>query len=209
MVLKGRGGLTQSEGEASMNTSRLVGGIICLALAVLLAVLYFRLPAGQVTFMIGDTNMPLVPVIILGVIGIALLATVRSGAREPAPERQPIAIDEGKAALNKRLETMAWGCFLIMVGGFVFVPRDIVDKGLWSIGIGVIMLGLNATRYVYHIKLSGFTTVLGIISLVGGVAELRGMRSLEGPVLLIILGAYLLVKPWFEKRRVFGKAEEA
>ena len=114
-----------------------------------------------------------------------------------------------KAALNKRLETMGWGLFLIMLGGFALVPHDLVPKGLWSIGVGVIMLGLNVTRYLLHIKMSGFTTVLGIISLISGGLELLGRNNLGGPILLIVLGAYLLVKPWFDKERLFGKAEES
>jgi len=117
-------------------------------------------------------------------------------------------IDPVKAALNKRMETIAWGCFLIMVGGFLFVPNDRVPEGLWSIGIGAIMLGLNAARYYYKIRMSGFTTVLGIISVIGGVVQLLGVKNLEGAFLLIILGAYLLVKPWFDQRKLFGKAEQ-
>ncbi len=120
---------------------------------------------------------------------------------------QPIIMDEEKVALNKRLETMGWGCFLIMLGGFALVPDTVVAKGFWSIGVGVIMLGLNVARYFYEIKLSGFTIFLGVISLVGGVLQLFGMRELDGAILLIILGMYLLVKPWFDKRQVFGKAE--
>jgi hypothetical protein len=57
--------------------------------------------------------------------------------------------------------------------------------------------------------MSGFTTVLGILSLIGGIAELIGFTSLEGALLLIILGAYLILKPWFEKQKLFGKAEES
>ena len=117
-------------------------------------------------------------------------------------------IDPEKAALNKRMETIAWGCFLIMVGGFLFVPNDRVPEGLWSIGIGAIMLGLNAARYYFKIRMSGFTTVLGIISVIGGVVQLLGVNNLEGAFLLIILGAYLLVKPWFDQRKLFGKAEQ-
>ena len=30
---------------------------------------------------------------------------------------------EEKAALNKRFETAAWGLFLVLVGGLLFVPR--------------------------------------------------------------------------------------
>jgi hypothetical protein len=114
-----------------------------------------------------------------------------------------------KAALNKRLEGIGWGLFLIMLGGFALVPHDLIPKGLWSIGVGVIMLGLNAARYLLHIKMSGFTTVLGIIALISGGLELLGRNNLGGPILLIVLGAYLLVKPWFDKQRLFGKAEES
>ena len=117
-------------------------------------------------------------------------------------------VNADKAALNKRLETTAWGLFLIMLGGFLFLPKDQVPDGLWSIGVGVIMLGLNAARYFYKIRMSGFTTVLGILSVIGGVVQLFGVKNLEGAFLLIILGAYLLVKPWFDKHKLFGKAEE-
>ena len=114
-----------------------------------------------------------------------------------------------KAVLNKRLEAAAWGLFLIMVGGFMFVPQNQIPQGLWSIGIGVIMLGLNAARYFYGIRMSGFTTFLGILSLLGGSLELIGVTSLQGALLLIILGAWLIFKPWFDKRQLFGKAEES
>jgi len=114
-----------------------------------------------------------------------------------------------KKMLNKRLESIGWGCFLIMLGGFALVPEAVVPKGLWSIGVGVIMLGLNVARYFSQIKMSGFTTFLGVIALISGVMQLLGMHSFEGAILLIILGAYLLIKPWFDKRQLFGKAEES
>jgi hypothetical protein len=120
-----------------------------------------------------------------------------------------IPADPEIIAMNKRLEAIAWGCFLVMLGGFALVPKEIIPKGVWSIGIGVIMLGLNAARYFNKIRMSGFTTVLGILSLLGGIAELAGFSSFEGAFFLIIIGAYLLIKPWFDKRRLFGKAEES
>jgi hypothetical protein len=58
-----------------MNKSRLIGGIICLALAALLAVLAFALPADKMIFMVGDTNMPYVPAIGLGIVGLTLIIT--------------------------------------------------------------------------------------------------------------------------------------
>jgi hypothetical protein len=194
-----------------MNKGRFVGGIICLALAALLGVLNLTLPADKLMFTVGDQNMPWVPVAILGIVGLALLATSWSGgqkARAQAP-RPEIVIDPKKAALNKRLEMIGWGCFLIMLGGFALVPHTVIAKGFWSIGVGIIMLGLNAARYFNGIKMSGFTTFLGVISLIGGVLQLMGLEAIEGAFLLIILGTFLLVKPWFEKKRLFGKAEEA
>lgn len=124
-------------------------------------------------------------------------------------EQTNVIIQNSKIELNKRLERMAWGLFLIMLGGFMFIPDTSIKKGFWSIGVGLIMLGLNAARYAYKIRMSGFTTILGILALAGGVLELLGVVAFEGAVLLIILGSYLLIKPWFDKRNLFGKAEQS
>ncbi len=119
----------------------------------------------------------------------------------------PIPIDAEKAALNKRLETAGWGLFLILLGGFMFIPDTTVSKGFWSIAIGLIFLGLNAARYFNGIRMSGFTTFLGILAVIGGIIQLLGWKSLDGAFFLIILGAYLILKPWFDRRSFFGKAE--
>jgi hypothetical protein len=196
-----------------MKKGNLIGGIICLAAALLIVVLSVARPEGTVTFMVGDTNMPSVPAIGLGVLGVWLLVTARRSGEEEtakaaAAEQEDVELSE-KAILNKRLETIGWGLFLIMLGGFALVPHELVAKGLWSIGVGVIMLGLNITRYFNDIKMSGFTTFLGIISLLSGATQLMGMHNLDAPILLIVLGAYLILKPWFEKTQLFGKAEES
>jgi len=121
---------------------------------------------------------------------------------------QPIQ-NTSKTVLNKRLETAAWGLFLIMLGGFMYVPETSLKKGVWSIGIGLIMLGLNAVRYRCQIRMSGFTTVLGILSMLAGILQVLGVMAFEGAFLLIILGIYLILKPWFDQRKLFGKAEES
>ncbi|HUG34486.1 MAG TPA: hypothetical protein VMJ90_06925 [Anaerolineales bacterium] len=91
----------------------------------------------------------------------------------------------------------------------MFIPETTVSKGLWSIGIGVIFLGLNAARYMNGIRMSGFTTFLGILALIGGIVQLLGWSSMDGAFFLIILGAYLIFKPWFDQRQLFGKAEQS
>jgi len=122
---------------------------------------------------------------------------------------QMVTHDLEKAALNKRLETVFWGVFLIMLGGWGLIPDEIIPKGAWSIGVGLLLLGLNATRYFNGIRMSGFTTILGILSLLGGIGDMLGWADLNGAVLLIILGAYLILKPWVEKQGLFGKAEQS
>ena len=56
-----------------MNVGQLVGGIVCLAASVLLGVLSVVLPEGKVVFMINDSNMPIVPVVGLALLGVGLL----------------------------------------------------------------------------------------------------------------------------------------
>ena len=137
-----------------MNKTRLIWGIICLLIAVGLAVANLRLPPENLMFTVGNQNMPWVPVVIVGIVGIVLLATAWTG-QEEVKEKPKIVEDPERAALNKRLETIAWGAFLILLGGFMFVPEEIIKGGWWSIGVGLIMLGLNAARYVNGLRMSG------------------------------------------------------
>jgi hypothetical protein len=197
-----------------MNVSRLIWGIICLAIAGLLTLANLALPPERLMFQVGDVNMPWVPPVVLGIVGIILLAASfqrgeSQGVGSKTESKAEITVDPDRAALNKRLETIAWGCFLILLGGFMFVPQEIINGGWWSIGVGLIMLGLNAARYFNGLRMSGFTTFLGIIAIIGGVLDLVLVEDINAAVLLIVLGGYLLLKPWFDKRQLFGKAEQA
>lgn len=191
-----------------MDKSKLIGGIICLAIAVLLVVVNLRLPPENVMFQIGSVNMPWVPPIVLAIVGIALLATARK--QDKVEEKAVEAVvDPEKAALNKKMESVAWGCFLIMLGCFMFVPEEIIKGGWWSIGVGLIMLGLNAARYLNGLRMSGFTTFLGVVSVIGGILDLVALPGTNGAILLIVLGGYLIFKPYFDKRQLFGKSEQS
>lgn len=193
-----------------MNRSNLIWGILCLVIAAALAVVNLALPPEDLMFQIGDRNMPWIPPLALSVIGILLLANANQKGEEKMiePTKVENKIDPEKAAMNKRFETVGWGLFLIMLGGFMFIPDSTVEKGFWSIGIGLIFLGLNAARYLNGIRMSGFTTFLGILSLLGGIVQLLGWKSMDGAFFLILLGAYLILKPYFDKRQLFGKAEQ-
>jgi len=192
-----------------MNRTRLIWGIICLVIAGGLTIANLRLPPENLMFQIGDVNMPWVPPVVLAIVGIILLATAFRGEEAKEEAKEQISIDPDKAALNKRLETIAWGCFLVLLGGFMFVPEEIIKGGWWSIGVGLIMLGLNAARYFNGLRMSGFTTFLGILSIIGGILDLVGYGGINAAILLIVLGGYLILKPYFDKRQLFGKAEQS
>jgi hypothetical protein len=192
-----------------MNKTNLIWGVVCLVIAAGLAVANLALPPESLMFQVGDVNMPWIPPIVLAIVGIVLLANVNQKGEEKVTEQTKVepVVDPEKAAMNKRFESAGWGLFLIMLGGFMFIPDTTLSKGFWSIGIGLIFLGLNAARYLNGIRMSGFTTFLGILSVIGGILQLLGWRSMEGAFFLIILGAYLILKPWFDRRQLFGKAE--
>jgi hypothetical protein len=99
--------------------------------------------------------------------------------------------------LDHQFERISWALFLIMIGGLALVPG--VPGGTWLIGTGLIMLGLNAVRYVNGIRMSTFTIVLGILALVFGVAEFVGSSLPVLPVLLILIGASILWRTVFER----------
>ena len=108
--------------------------------------------------------------------------------------------DTQKQHLNKQLEAIAWGLFLVMLGCLWLIPDERVPEGTWLIGVGIIMLGLNLARYFYGIKLSGFTIVLGIIALSLGIGEVVGVDLPIFPILIIIWGLSVVLEPFLKKK---------
>lgn len=98
--------------------------------------------------------------------------------------------------INRNLGQLAWGAIFIWWGItelFNFLPN-----GTGALGLGLILLGVNAARSLSGIPVSGFTITLGILALVWGGLELAGaLLSLpfQLPVfaiLLIVLGVLVL-----------------
>jgi len=94
--------------------------------------------------------------------------------------------------LNKRLETIGWGLFFIMIGGFALV-KD-VPEGTWLVGVGLIMLGLNLVRLLAGIRASWFTLILGTIALLSGLSSVAGVSIPVGPLLVILIGLAIIVR---------------
>jgi hypothetical protein len=99
-----------------------------------------------------------------------------------------------KANLNKRLEDSGWGFFLLMIGTLLLLPSELVPQGAWLIGAGLIMLGLNGIRYLNDISISRFTVVMGIVSLLVGLASFFGLRPPFFAIFLALVGLSIIIR---------------
>lgn len=92
--------------------------------------------------------------------------------------------------------TIAWGAFFILWG--VTEMFKSLPDGTGTLGIGVILVGLNMVRLWKGQPTNGFTTTLGVLALLLGILQLVFPflhLSFELPVfaiLLMILGVSVL-----------------
>lgn len=102
-----------------------------------------------------------------------------------------------KTDLNKRLEEIGWGLFLLLGGSFLLMPSETLPQGTWLIVAGIILLGLNGARYFYGIKASGLTLILGSLALAAGLGSILGVKLPLFAVFLIVIGGFIIVKSLF------------
>jgi hypothetical protein len=95
--------------------------------------------------------------------------------------------------MNKRLDEIGWGIFLIMIGTIWLVPS--VPQGTWLAGTGVLLLLLNAYRYVKNLAWSGLSTMLGVLALAAGLSEMFGVTLPLFAIFLVVAGASMLLRP--------------
>jgi hypothetical protein len=110
--------------------------------------------------------------------------------------------------LHKRdYEPIAWGAFFIWWGITELVPS--LPKGTGALGIGLILLGLNAARYFSGLPASRFSLTLGILAVVWGGLDLAGAflkLPFEIPVFAILLMVYGVIVLY---RAIRGSQSEA
>lgn len=99
--------------------------------------------------------------------------------------------------LDRQLDGIGWALLLIMIGGLWLIPN--VSGGVWLIGAGLILLGINGVRYFNGIRMHTFPSLLGAVALVLGVAVLLGWHVDVFPVLLIVVGASILFSVFMPK----------
>ncbi len=109
---------------------------------------------------------------------------------------------------NKRdYDAIAWGAFFIWWGITELFPS--LPAGTGALGIGLILLGLNAARRYSGMPTSRFSMGVGILAVVWGGLDLAGVflaLPFEIPVfaiLLVVLGLMVLT------RAINGKQNES
>ena len=94
---------------------------------------------------------------------------------------------------NRNIDALAWGALFIWWGLTLLIK---FPAGVGLIGVGLILLAANAARYFQGMRLSAFTTTIGVLALVWGGLELAGtvlpFQLPVFPILLIILGLMIL-----------------
>jgi hypothetical protein len=111
---------------------------------------------------------------------------------------------EDKQALGRKFDTMAWGAFFIWWGITVLLKS--LPVGVGAVGIGLILLGLNAARALNGIPTSGFTITLGLITLgLGGFDLAKAALHLQWDfplfaITLTLLGVLFLARAVLVKR---------
>jgi len=104
-----------------------------------------------------------------------------------------------KNTLNRKLDSLGWGLFLIKIGGLWLAPDGSLPESTWLVGTGIIILGLCLIRFINNIKVNGFIIFLGILALGSGLSDILGMDLPVFPILLIIIGATIILKPIIQK----------
>jgi len=88
------------------------------------------------------------------------------------------------------LDAIAWGSFFILWGATALFPA--LPRGLGALGIGLILVSLNAARSFAGRPTSGFTTTIGMLALLLGGLELASPLlhlPFELPIFAILLFA--------------------
>jgi hypothetical protein len=107
-----------------------------------------------------------------------------------------------KLALSRRLEGFGWAALLMAIGIIWLLPETQVPHGSWLIAAGLILLGLNAIRYLNRIRMSGFSLVAGIVALTIGLGEFFGVKLPLIAIALIVVGAVIFLKTMLDKDSV-------
>ncbi|MBI5265307.1 MAG: hypothetical protein HY852_26235 [Bradyrhizobium sp.] len=98
--------------------------------------------------------------------------------------------------VSRQIDSGAWAAFFIWLG---LVMLAGVPWAWFLVGLGILILGAQYMRRQRNLNLERFGVVVGFIILAAGVWELLDLPLPLMPILLIVLGGYLLWKTFSPK----------
>ena len=91
---------------------------------------------------------------------------------------------------GSRLDSIGWGILFVMSGALLLIPG--VPDGTWLAGFGALLLGVNAARAAFGLRIDWFTAILGIVALACGAGTIAGVAVPGFPVFLVLCGLALV-----------------
>ena len=91
---------------------------------------------------------------------------------------------------ESRLDTVGWGVLFVAVGAVLLVPG--LPSGAWLAAVGVVMVGVSLVRIAAGLPVVLTTVVVGIAALVAGLAEMAGLETAAGPLVMVAVGVALI-----------------
>ena len=95
---------------------------------------------------------------------------------------------EGKK-LDKKIEAIAWSLFLLWVGAAWLLN---LGANIGSIGVGIIILGAQAVRKYFKVKIETFWLVIGVLFVISGLGIFSGINIPLIPLVFIAIGTKFL-----------------
>jgi hypothetical protein len=111
----------------------------------------------------------------------------------------PVITTQSGHTTAHKLDVFAWSFFFIWIGVALLSN---LGWGMGLLGVGIIILGKQATRKYVALGFEAFGVVCGVLFVLGGIWELFTVRISLVPVVCIAAGVALLLSA------LFGKATE-
>jgi hypothetical protein len=94
------------------------------------------------------------------------------------------------------LTSLAWGIFIILIGGLWIVTElTRLDMGSYfALGVGLILIGLNLARRSIGTKISKFSLGLGIVALLVGLSAVGGLKLPLVPTIVVVIGIFIVAE---------------
>ena len=103
---------------------------------------------------------------------------------------------EQQKTTNKILDAIAWGVFAVLLGaGWLASSYYHVDTGIYvALGVGLILIAINATRTAVKIAVSKFSLFIGLLVLALSGAGLLGFAMPFIPTVIVIVGLFIVAE---------------